>query len=272
MKPIKLRAALLLLALLALGFAGLAEGPSEDMAAPIVLNEKPDFSDFRETRPCIRYGAPDALGRATAACALLDRSLLTSEDRPDMAEIRLPGLHNSPYDFIRDRWVYNRCHLIGHRFGGASTPENLIAGTHALNFSYMLPWEDQVADYIRRTGKRVYYRVTPVYEGDELVCRAVRIDAQSADKKLRFSVLCPNVQPGVAIDYLTGYTTLADDWASGGTTAGVRTHVINTKTGKFHLPGCKDEKKVSKRNRVERVCHRSELLAEGLIPCGKCRP
>ncbi|MBQ6373904.1 MAG: DNA/RNA non-specific endonuclease, partial [Clostridia bacterium] len=218
--------------------------------------------------------ARDRLGRATAAFALLGRESLTDRDRPDMSQLYLTGMHNAPYDFIRDRWVYNRCHLIGHQFGGASALDNLITGTHALNHTYMLPWENRVADYIRKTGRHVMYRVTPEYDGDELVCRAVRIDALSCDWRgtLCFSVRCPNVQPGVAIDYATGHTTLADDWAQGGTDAAPRTYVINRKNGRFHLPACEDAAAISRRNRLERFCARGELLGEGRAPCGKCRP
>jgi PleD family two-component response regulator len=87
-----------------------------------------------------------------------------------------------------------------------------------------------------------------------------------------FAVLCPNIQPGVAIDYATGYTTLADDWRSGGTTAGPRDYVLNTRTGKFHLPGCEEAKSLSRRNRKDCRCERGELLRAGRIPCGRCRP
>ncbi len=253
--------------------AGAAKVP-EDLLSAAVLESAPDFSGEADGAPFIRYGGRDALGRATAAFALLGPELLTSDARPDLSVFSPPGLHNAPYPFIRDRWVYNRCHLIGHQFGGASDLSNLIAGTHALNHTYMLAWENRVAGVIRRKRLHVFYRVTPLYEGDELVCRQVLLEACSCDggKTLRFAVLCPNAQPGVAIDYATGYTTLADEWEKGGTSAGARRHILNTRTGKFHLPSCRDAASVSARNRKERVCPREELLREGYLPCGKCRP
>ena len=246
----------------------------EETAAASVLPEGPDFTGWRDGAPFICYGERDALGRATAACALLGRELLTDRDRPDMSQLAPTGLQNAAYDFVRDRWVYNRCHLIGHQFSGESTPDNLVTGTRALNHTYMLPWENRVADYLRRTGEHVFYRVTPRYEGDELVCRSVLVEAMSCDRRrsLCFAVACPNVQPGVAIDYLTGYTTLADDWRSGGTVAGPRRYTVNTRSGRFHLPECEDAGKIAKRRRSERTCGRGELLREGLKPCGKCRP
>ena len=248
--------------------------PAEEALRPMLLSLTPDFSGCEDGEPFIRYGEPDALGRPAAAFALLGRENLTSAERPDMSDIKLAGLHNARYDFIRDGWVYNRCHLIGHRFGGASIPENLFTGTHALNFTYMLPWEDKVADCLRKTGGHVFYRVTPQYEGDDLVCSAVLVEAMSCDggAALCFAALCPNIEPGVAIDYATGYTTLADDWQSGGTTAGPRLYVVNVRTGKFHRPDCEEARGMSRRSREDRTCARGELLAEGLVPCGRCGP
>ena len=260
--------------LLAAAAAAEAAVLPEDGARAVELSDPPDFSGWEDGEPFIRCGGLDGLGRPGPAFALLGPENLASEDRPDMSQIRLAGLHNARYDFIRDGWVYNRCHLIGHRFGGASVGENLIAGTHALNYAGMMPWEDLIAACLRRTGGHVFYRVTPLYDGDSLVCSAVLMEAMSCDggEALCFAVLCPNIQPGVAIDYATGYTTLADDWRSGGTAAGPRTYVLNARTGKFHLPDCRDARRVSRRNREEQVCERGELLRAGWIPCGKCRP
>ena len=253
--------------------AGAAKVPEELLSAA-VLEDGPDFSGETDGAPFIRYGERDALGRPTAAFARLGPELLSAAERPDLSVFSPPGLHNAPYSFIRDRWVYNRCHLIGHQFGGASDACNLIAGTHALNHTYMLAWENRVAEVIRRKRLHVLYRVTPLYEGDELVCRQVLLEACSCDggKALRFAVLCPNAQPGVAIDYATGYTTLADEWEKGGTSAGERRHILNVRTGKFHLASCRGVAAVSARNRRERLCPRETLLREGYLPCGKCRP
>ena len=270
-------AALLLLALPAAAVVeSAAEAPlaAEALSEVVVLPEGPDFDGCEDCAVGIWCGEPDALGRPTAAFARLSAAMLTDAPRPDMTALSPVGLHNARYDFIEDGWVYHRCHLIGHRFGGEASPENLIAGTQALNMIYMLPWEDQVAACLRRARVDVLYRVTPRYEGDELVCRSVLLEALSCDggASLRFAVLCPNRQSGVAIDYATGYTTLADDWEHGGMTAAAREYVVNARTGKFHLPDCEEALATSRRNRQARTCPRGELLAEGLKPCGKCRP
>ena len=271
-------------AMLLLVFLGGCGTPSSEtmLRAPLkeeniqveVLDAIPEFRKEPDAAPYIRYSAPDELGRPGRAEALLSKEMLTNAVRPDMSAIALLGMHNANYSFIRDGWVYDRCHLIGHRFGGASIGANLMTGTHALNFTYMLPWEDMIADYLRSSGERVYYRVTPLYEGDELVARAVMLEALSerGEDSLCFSVLCPNCQPGISIDYATGYVTLADDWQNGNMSVGDHFYIANLRTGKFHGPECEEAAGISIRNRKELNCHRSLLLKEGLIPCGKCRP
>ena len=254
----------------------MAEGlfPTEESIQVSVLDAVPDFSEVWGSEPCIIYAPLDELGRCGIAEAILTEDMLTAADRPDMSAIILPGLHNVWFDFIKDGWIYNRCHLIGHRFGGVSSQENLMTGTHALNYTYMLPWENQIADYMRKTGDRVYYRVTPQYEGDELVCRTVLLEAMAGKgkKALCFSVVCPNVQPGVAIDYATGYATTADDWENGGMEIGERLYAVNIHTGKFHLSECEEVQNIKKRNRKDHMCNRTDLLAEGFVPCGRCHP
>ena len=240
-----------------------------------VLESVPDFGGLNGRQAVIRYGERDALGRCTAATAVLGPELRQGEERADIADFRPTGLHNAAYGFIRDRWVYNRCHLIGRQLGGADELNNLFTGTHALNHSLMLPRENEIAAYIRKTGNHVFYRVTPLYDGDNLLCSAVLLEAESAEDAgagLRFCVLLPNSEPGVAIDYATGYTTRADDWESGGTAAGSHAYVVNTRTGKFHAADCPDAGNISRRNRRERTGLRSDLIREGLTPCGKCRP
>ena len=76
-----------------------------------------------------------------------------------------------------------------------------------MNVDGMLPFENQVADYVETTGNHVLYRVTPVFEGDELVARGVQMEALSVEddgQGVAFNVFVYNVQPGVDIDYQTG--------------------------------------------------------------------
>ena len=241
----------------------------------IVLPDRPDFSSLPREGTYILYGEPDTLGRCAAAAALLGPDMKQPAERADISHMRPTGLHNASYSFIRDRWVWNRCHLIGRQLGGADEFNNLFTGTHELNTVSMLAWENRVAETVRKTKKRVFYRATPQYAGDDLVCSSVLLEALSADdggRALCFTVLLLNEEPGVAIDYATGYTTRADGWETGGTGISPKRYILNKKSGKFHLPDCPDAASRAKRNRAEREAHRGDLLKEGLIPCGKCRP
>lgn len=76
-----------------------------------------------------------------------------------------------------------------------------------MNVTGMLPFENMVADYIKETNNHVLYRVTPVFEGDNLLASGVLIEAKSVEDDgagIEFNVYCYNVQPGVTIDYATG--------------------------------------------------------------------
>ena len=104
--------------------------------------------------------------------------------------------------------MYNRCHLIGFQLTGENaTRENLITGTRYMNTEGMLPFENEVAQYIKNTGNHVMYRVTPIFEGDNLLASGVLMEALSVEddgEGICFNVYCYNAQPGVIIDYSTG--------------------------------------------------------------------
>ena len=104
--------------------------------------------------------------------------------------------------------LYNRCHLIGHQLAGEDANEkNLITGTRYFNVEGMLPFENIVADYVKETNNHVLYRVTPVYDGNDLVAKGVQMEAYSVEddgEGVLFNVFVYNVQPGITIDYATG--------------------------------------------------------------------
>ena len=76
-----------------------------------------------------------------------------------------------------------------------------------LNVAGMLPYENQVAEYIKKTGNHVLYRVTPYFMGSNLVASHVQIEAMSFEdegKGISFNVKLENIQPGININYATG--------------------------------------------------------------------
>lgn len=154
------------------------------------------------------YGEMDALERCTVCIASIGEDLMPTEDRGSIGYVKPSGWQNEKYDFIDGKYVYNRCHLIGFQLTGENAMrENLITGTRYLNAEGMLPFENDVAQYIKDTGNHVMYRVTPIFEEDNLLASGVLMEAYSVEDEgegICFNVYCYNVQPGVIIDYSTG--------------------------------------------------------------------
>ena len=161
------------------------------------------------------YSELDNLGRCGIAYACLSKELMPTEERGKIGMIKPSGWHTVKYpEQIEDLYLYNRCHLIAWCLTGQNANEkNLITGTRYMNVEAMLPLEEKVANYIDRTNNHVLYRVTPVFDGENLVASGVLMEAYSVEDKgegIQFCVYCFNVQPGIEIDYLTGESRVAE--------------------------------------------------------------
>jgi len=154
------------------------------------------------------YSELDELGRCGYAMACIGKDLMPTEERESISHVKPSGWVQAEYDIVDGKNLYNRCHLIGFQLTGENANKcNLITGTRYMNVEGMLPFENMIADYIKETGNHVLYRVTPVYEGDNLVASGVVLEAVSVEdlgEELYFHVYVYNVQPGVIIDYATG--------------------------------------------------------------------
>lgn len=197
------------------GIFDIADIPSYTGEPYVVIGDNvPDFSDVQGSLSegsviaFEQYSEMDALGRCGVAMALLGQELMPTEERGEIGSVRPSGWHTVKYDCIEDRYLYNRCHLIGYQLAGENANEkNLITGTRYMNIKGMLPFENKVAGYIRNTGNHVLYRVTPIFQGDNLVAHGVRMEAYSVEDDgagICFDVFVYNVQPGIRIDYATG--------------------------------------------------------------------
>lgn len=219
----------------ALGSKDKVDGPQEDLvnnnsyvsldaipayngkAYVAVNNNEPFFTDSDMTTTAFEnYSDLDSLGRCGVAYANICRDIMPTEERGKIGMIKPSGRHTVKYDVIKDRYLYNRCHLIGYQLAGENAnPKNLITGTRYLNVEGMLPFENLVADYVNNTGNHVLYRVTPMFSGSNLVANGVLIEAKSVEDNgggILFNVYCYNVQPGVGINYENG-----DSWLDGTT-------------------------------------------------------
>ena len=182
----------------------------------VTVNEnKPDFpaEDFT-TEAFETYSALDMLGRCGVAYANIGPELMPTEERGEIGHIKPSGWQSVQYDNVDGKSLYNRCHLIGFQLTGENDNEyNLITGTRYMNVDGMLPFENVVAEYIEETGNHVLYRVTPIYDGADLVAQGVQMEAMSVEDNgfgVCFNVYVYNVQPGITIDYATGESWLTD--------------------------------------------------------------
>lgn len=192
--------------------AKLSDIPAYDGKPYTVINnnipnfEENELKDFGYEN----YYPLDNLGRCTFVIASCGKDTMPSEGetRGNISSIKPSGWSQAKYDEIPGGWLWNRCHLIGWQLSAENAnKKNLITGTKYLNTEGMLPFENMVADYIKETNNHVAYRVTPIFDGDNLVCSGVQIEAYSVEdsgKGIQFNVYCYNVQPGINIDYATG--------------------------------------------------------------------
>ena len=208
----------ILIIVAALGFWNRIQTPNFD------LTNIPDFSDtpyvevngnvpyFTQdditTDSYETYSPLDALGRCGVVMSCIGQDLMPTEERGNIGQVKPSGWQTVKYDFVNGKYLYNRCHLIGFQLTGQNANTcNLITGTRYMNMEGMLPFENMVADYIKETNNHVLYRVTPIFQDDELVARGVLIEAKSVEDDgdgILFCVYVYNNQPGVEIDHLTG--------------------------------------------------------------------
>ena len=253
-----------------------------------VNDNQPEFTEEELTTVSYEdYSELDELGRCQSAEACIGQDLMPTETRESISSVKPTGWKNKSYDTVDGGYVYNRCHLIGFQLTGENAnEENLITGTRYMNVEGMLPFEDEVAAYIKETDNHVMYRVTPVFEGDDLIASGVQMQAESVEDDgagISFNVYVYNVQPYVVIDYRTGENWEGDEiaepegkWADGTEAEPSDTkeqmYILNKNTKKFHKPECSGAKKIKAKNKGEYTGSRQTLIDEGYEPCGNCNP
>ena len=264
----------------------------------VVINGgKPSFSEKDKER-VEEYSELDKYGRCGTAFANVSKGLMPTKPRESIRDVRPSGWHTVKYEkIIEDRYLYNRCHLIAYKLAGENANEkNLITGTRYFNVEGMLPFEDEVAGYVKATGNHVLYRVRPIFKGSDLVARGVQMEAESVEdngKGVSFNVYCYNVQPGIRINYKDGSSRPESRVVvnknklskknktdkpkkskkaetDNGVKAGIH-YIANTNTKKFHISTCRCVKLMKAKN-MYRSDNREELIDSGYIPCKVCRP
>lgn len=257
----------------------------------------PTFTDREKEKVTAfeSYSKLDSLGRCGVAYANVCQEIMPTEKRGAIGSVKPSGWHTVKYnDLIDGNYLYNRCHLIGYQLAGENAnKKNLITGTRYLNVDGMLPFENQVDDYVEATNNHVLYRVTPVFDGENLVASGVQMEAWSVEdsgKGVCFNVYCYNVQPGITINYATGdsgvdtnydpsktktSTSTGKTSVKTGTNAGITfncTYVLNTNTKKVHKPTCSSVSTMKSANTKQSNESAETLQSQGYSPCGRCKP
>ncbi|MBQ8796718.1 MAG: DNA/RNA non-specific endonuclease [Oscillospiraceae bacterium] len=246
----------------------------------VLDNNQPGFTaEDLKTDAYEFYSDLDHLGRCGYTMACIGKELMPTEDRESISHIKPSGWNQAQYDVVDGKNLYNRCHLIGFQLTGENDNEkNLITGTRYMNVEGMLPFENMVVDYIKETNNHVLYRVTPIYEGNNLVATGVQLEAKSVEdggEGICFHVFVYNSQPGVTINYADGSSRLADsstDTSQSDTAPGKETYILNTKSKKFHTAACAQGESISDSNRDEYTGDRQSLIDDGYEPAGCCKP
>lgn len=250
----------------------------------------------KNTKAFESYHKLDKLGRCGVAYANVCRELMPTEERGAIGAIKPTGWHTVKYNGVVDgNYLYNRCHLIAYCLTAENAnKKNLITGTRYLNNEGMLPYEIKVAQYVENTRNHVLYRVTPIFEGNNLLASGVLMEAYSVEDKgkgISFCIYAYNVQPGITINYKNGDSKLfsganagsgsnsgadtkKDSDTSNDTSASVakQTYILNTNTKKFHKPDCRSVNQMSEKNKKEVNDTRDHIIADGYDPCKICNP
>ena len=242
----------------------------------VVDGNLPSFTEREKVTEAYEfYSELDAYNRCGYVMACIGPELMPTEDRGSIGQVKPTGWHTVKYDCVDGKYLYNRCHLIGYQLTGENAnPQNLITGTRYLNIEGMLPFENMVADYIKETGNHVIYRVTPDFQGEDLLAKGVKLEGWSvedAGEGICFSVYAYNVQPGVIIDYSTGESCLEESFGEPETTV-VVTFILNISSKKFHAEGCGQGENTKPENKDIFQGDRDVLLEQGYVPAGCCNP
>lgn len=259
----------------------------------IVLNNNiPHFSTTNLTTESYEfYSELDSLGRCGVAYACLGKDLMPAdgESRGSISSVKPTGWHTTSYSCVPGSSLYNRSHLIAWSLANENAnKKNLITGTEHLNQKEMTKFEEMVRDYIKETGNHVMYRVTPYFDGQNLIATGVQMEAWSVEdngEDICFNVFIYNVQDGIYIDYATGESyeinppasETESDSGSGSTSDGDAIYMVNKNNGKIHKITCGSVTQTAEKNRVffstweEALAYSIEIdSSKSKIECGNC--
>ena len=217
---------------------------SSDFDGYVVINNNVPFftNDEKATDTCFeRYSELDSLGRVGVAFSCICKITVPTEGRGDIS-YKPTGWVQGSYStsLVPGQYLYNRSHLIAWSLAGENdNAKNLATGTQYMNQRTMQIFENQILNYIKTNNvandNRVLYRVTPVFNGNNLLCSGVLMEAYSLNdsgEDIQFCVFVYNIQIGIYLDYATGENRLANEsdspyYGTGSGLAGAKEDVNN---------------------------------------------
>ena len=254
----------------------------------VVNNNKPYFTKKDLTSKSFeRYSQLDRLGRCGVAYANIGTDIMPNEERGSIGMVKPSGWHTIRYENVDGKYLYNRCHLIGYQLSAENANiSNLITGTRYLNTEGMLPFENMVADYVKETNNHVLYRVTPIFENDNLLASGVLMEGYSVEDdgaRICYNVYCYNVQPGIMINYATGESEAEDGSLPYGSSVTITNaeqmndaqtikYIGNKNTKKFHYPDCSSVIQMKESNKEYFRTLREYVVQQGYKACARCCP
>lgn len=169
----------------------------------VITNE--DLEIFNALSPSdIQLSEKDELGREGTAYIYLTIDNLPQSKRESIGMVKPSGWKQKRYDdLIKDKYLYNRCHLLGFQYSGLNAePKNLITCTRQANVA-MIPYEDNLRE-LAEEGMNIKVFVRPVFDGNDLVAKYIDMYAVTEDNTVVTNVRINNIQDGIEIDYSDG--------------------------------------------------------------------
>ena len=250
--------------------------PFSDEPYVIINDNKPNFTDDMLSDKAYEfYSELDDLGRCGYTIACVGPEIMPTEERGEIGMVKPTGWHTVKYDNVDGKYLYNRCHLIGYQLTGENANKrNLITGTRYLNMDGMLPFENLIAEYVEETNNHVLYRVTPIFEGDNLLASGVLLEAYSVEdggEGICFNVFLYNVQPKVILDYSTGASEAENPEDEAVPECDYIVNMSKT-SKKIHTPDCHNANAISEKNKWYYIGNIEDLEADGYTRAGCCNP